>query len=125
MRRFPVALASVVALTAIGGGIALAAEGIQGKVDAQPLNVAAIVMFFAFVALTLFITYRAAMGTRTASDFYAAGGGITGLQNGLAIAGDYMSAASFLGISGLVYTSGFDGLIYSIGFLSAGRSCCS
>ena len=74
-------------------------------------------MFLAFVALTLFITYRAAMGTKTASDFYAAGGGITGLQNGLAIAGDYMSAASFLGISALVYSSGFDGLIYSIGFL--------
>ena len=117
MRRFPFALASVVALTALGGGIALAAEGIQGKVDVQPLNVAAIVMFFAFVALTLYITYRAAMGTRSAADFYAAGGGITGLQNGLAIAGDYMSAASFLGISGLVYSSGFDGLIYSIGFL--------
>jgi cation/acetate symporter len=117
MKRFPIALVSAVALTAIGGGIALAAEGIQGKVDTQPLNIVAIVMFFAFVALTLFITYRAAMGTKTASDFYAAGGGITGLQNGLAIAGDYMSAASFLGISGLVYSSGFDGLIYSIGFL--------
>ncbi len=57
------------------------------------------------------------MRTRTASDFYTAGGGITGFQNGLAIAGDYMSAASFLGISGLVFASGYDGLIYSIGFL--------
>ncbi len=53
----------------------------------------------------------------SAAQFYAAGGGITGLQNGLAIAGDYMSAASFLGISGLVYTTGYDGLIYSVGFL--------
>ena len=63
------------------------------------------------------ITYWAASRTKTAKDFYSAGGGITGFQNGLAIAGDYMSAASFLGISALVYTSGFDGLIYSIGFL--------
>ena len=81
------------------------------------LNWPAIVMFFIFVAGTLGITYRAAMQTRSAADFYAAGGGITGFQNGLAIAGDYMSAASFLGISGLVFASGFDGLIYSIGFL--------
>ncbi len=117
MKRFPIALTVSVALVAIGGGIALAAEGISGHVDQQPLNIVAIAMFFAFVALTLFITYRAAMGTKSAADFYAAGGGITGFQNGLAIAGDYMSAASFLGISGLVYSSGFDGLIYSIGFL--------
>jgi cation/acetate symporter len=81
------------------------------------LNWAAIAMFFTFVVATLGITYRAAMQTRSAADFYAAGGGITGFQNGLAIAGDYMSAASFLGISGLVFASGFDGLIYSIGFL--------
>ncbi len=81
------------------------------------INVIAIVMFLAFVAVTLGITYWAARRTKTANDFYAAGGGITGFQNGLAIAGDYMSAASFLGIAGLVYTSGFDGLIYAIGFL--------
>ena len=74
-------------------------------------------MFIAFVALTLGITYWAAKQTASAADFYAAGGGITGFQNGLAIAGDYMSAASFLGISGLVYTSGYDGLIYSVGWL--------
>lgn len=83
----------------------------------KSVNVIAIVMFVAFVAVTLGITYWAARRTKTASDFYAAGGGITGFQNGLAIAGDYMSAASFLGIAGLVYTSGFDGLIYAIGFL--------
>lgn len=77
----------------------------------------AIIMFVAFVMVTLGITYWAARRTRTAKDFYAAGGGITGFQNGLAIAGDYMSAASFLGIAGLVYLSGFDGLIYAIGFL--------
>jgi cation/acetate symporter len=63
------------------------------------------------------ITYWAAKQTKTAKDFYTAGGGITGFQNGMAIAGDYMSAASFLGISGLVYMAGYDGLIYSIGFL--------
>ena len=88
-----------------------------GTVQQQPLNWAAIGMFLLFVLGTLGITYRAAMQTKSAADFYAAGGGITGFQNGLAIAGDYMSAASFLGISALVFTSGFDGLIYSIGFL--------
>lgn len=77
----------------------------------------AIVMFVLFVALTLGITIWASKRTKTTRDFYAAGGGIGGFQNGLAIAGDYMSAASFLGIAGLVYMSGFDGLIYAIGFL--------
>ncbi len=81
------------------------------------VNVTAIVMFLSFVIVTLGITYWAARRTKTTADFYAAGGGITGFQNGLAIAGDYMSAASFLGIAGLVYISGFDGLIYAIGFL--------
>lgn len=81
------------------------------------INIIAISMFLAFVAATLGITYWAANKTKTTKDFYAAGGNVTGFQNGLAIAGDYMSAASFLGISGLVFASGFDGLIYSIGFL--------
>ncbi len=81
------------------------------------INVTAVVMFLVFISATLGITYWAAKRTKTASDYYAAGGGITGFQNGLAIAGDYMSAASFLGISALVFASGFDGLIYSIGFL--------
>ncbi len=88
--------------------------GVSGKRD---LNYAAISMFLVFVLATLGITYWAARRTKTAKDFYTAGGGITGFQNGLAIAGDYMSAASFLGISGLVYLKGYDGLIYSIGFL--------
>ena len=70
-----------------------------------------------FVAVTLGITCWAARRTRSTEHFYAAGRSITGLQNGLALAGDYMSAASFLGIAGLVSLSGFDGLIYSIGFL--------
>jgi cation/acetate symporter len=93
------------------------AEAVTGEVQKQPLNLPAIIMFLLFVAATLMITYWAAKRTRSTSDYYAAGGGITGLQNGLAIAGDYMSAASFLGISGLVFLSGYDGLIYSIGFL--------
>ncbi len=83
----------------------------------RELNIPAIIMFFIFVSGTLGITYWAAKKTKSASDFYTAGGGISGFQNGMAIAGDYMSAASFLGISGLVYLSGFDGLIYAIGFL--------
>lgn len=85
--------------------------------EPRPVNVTAIGMFALFVCATLGITWWAARRTRTTRDFYAAGGGISGLQNGLAISGDYMSAASFLGISGLVFASGFDGLIYSIGFL--------
>ena len=97
--------------------IVIAADAIQGEVTRQPVNVTAITMFLLFVTGTLGITYWAARRTKSTKDFYAAGGKITGLQNGLAIAGDYMSAASFLGISGLVFASGFDGLIYSIGFL--------
>ena len=77
----------------------------------------AIFMFFIFLSLTLFVTYWAARHTKNLKTFYAAGGNITGLQKGLAISGDFMSAASFLGISGLVFSVGFDGLIYSIGFL--------
>ncbi|AKA38964.1 cation/acetate symporter ActP [Yersinia ruckeri] len=93
------------------------AEAISGEVQRQPLNIQAIVMFLLFVGATLYITYWASKRTRSRQDYYTAGGRITGFQNGLAIAGDFMSAASFLGISALVYTSGYDGLIYSIGFL--------
>jgi cation/acetate symporter len=80
-------------------------------------HASAILGFFLFIALSLGITWWAARRTRSAEHFYAAGRSITGFQNGLALAGDYMSAASFLGIAGLVALSGFDGLIYSIGFL--------
>ena len=97
--------------------VVYAADAIQGEVDKQSVNPTAIIMFLAFVTATLGITYWAARRTKSTKDFYAAGGSITGFQNGLAIAGDYMSAASFPGISGLVFASGFDGLIYSIGFL--------
>ncbi len=100
------------------GSIAVFAAGaLEGEVQKQALNMSAIVMFLIFVGATLGITYWAAKRTKSAKDFYTAGGGITGFQNGMAIAGDYMSAASFLGISGLVYMKGYDGLIYSIGFL--------
>lgn len=96
---------------------AWAAGADLGQAEQQPTNWTAISMFAMFVVGTLFITKWAAAKTKSASDFYTAGGGITGFQNGLAIAGDYMSAASFLGISAAVMASGFDGLIYSIGFL--------
>ncbi len=101
----------------LGSLAVIAGEALSGEVQKQPLNMSAIVMFLIFVAATLGITYWAAKRTKTAKDFYTAGGGITGFQNGMAIAGDYMSAASFLGISALVYGKGYDGLIYSIGFL--------
>ena len=100
-----------VAATAYGAGADL------GQAVKQATNWTAISMFATFVVFTLFITKWAAAKTKSAADFYTAGGGITGFQNGLAIAGDYMSAASFLGISAAVMASGFDGLIYSIGFL--------
>jgi cation/acetate symporter len=114
MSRAAAALAAVLLLAAPA---AHAAGALDGPVQMQSVNPIAIAMFAGFVLLTLGITYWAAKRTKSTKDFYAAGGNITGLQNGVAIAGDYMSAASFLGISAAVYTSGFDGLIYSIGFL--------
>ncbi|EAH8208224.1 cation acetate symporter [Campylobacter upsaliensis] len=88
-----------------------------GEVSQKPLNITAITMFLLFVLATLFITYYSNKKSQSKSGFYIAGGNITGMQNGMAIAGDFMSAASFLGITALVFTNGFDGLIYSIGFL--------
>lgn len=82
-----------------------------------PLNIVAITMFVIFVGITLLITYFSNKISKTSSGFYTAGGNITGMQNGIAIAGDYMSAASFLGITALVFSNGFDGLLYSLGFL--------
>jgi cation/acetate symporter len=102
----------------VGASVAAYAAGADlGQAQKQGTNWTAISMFAMFVIGTLFITKWAASKTKSAADFYTAGGGITGFQNGLAIAGDYMSAASFLGISAAVMASGFDGLIYSIGFL--------
>ncbi len=109
---------TLIALGALlASGAALSAGADLGNTAKQATNWTAIVMFGIFVLFTLYITKWAAGKTKTAADFYTAGGGITGFQNGLAIAGDYMSAASFLGISGLVFANGFDGLIFSIGWL--------
>lgn len=104
-------------LALLGFSLPAWADALTGDVQKQPLNISAIVMFFIFVAATLYITYWAAKQNKSTKDFYTAGGGISGFQNGLAIAGDFMSAASFLGISAMVYTTGYDGLIYSTGFL--------
>jgi cation/acetate symporter len=109
------ALGTLALLAAAAGAHAAGAD--LGQVQKQATNWTAIGMFGVFVLFTLFITKWAAARTKSAADFYTAGGGITGFQNGLAIAGDYMSAASFLGISAAVMAAGFDGLIYSIGFL--------
>ena len=78
-----------------------------------------IAIFLLFVALTLVIVYRASRNNNTAADYYAAGRSFTGPQNGIAISGDYLSAASFLGIAGAIAINGYDGFLYSIGFLVA------
>ena len=110
-------LKSLVLGFGLAPGMALAQTANAGGATGPSTDWTAIAMFLFFVAVTLGITYWAAKRTRTAAHFYAAGGGVTGLQNGLAITGDYMSAASFLGISGFVYAWGYDGLIYSVGWL--------
>ncbi len=101
----------------LAAGAALAAGGaIEGDVAQRSVNITAIAMFLFFVAATLVLTAWAARRTRSTSDFYTAGGGITGFQNGLAIAGDYMSAAAFLGVSGMVFGKGVDGVFYTVGW---------
>ncbi len=95
--------------------LAIAGPAIEAT-EKQGINLHAIVMFILFVGLTLGITDWAARRTKSTSDFYTAGGGITGWQNGLAIAGDYMSAATLLGLTAMTYTQGFDGYIYMIAF---------
>ncbi len=110
---------SAVNLLGIPLGLVLSCVANAAASDAvqkQPVNPSAIAMFFVFVAFTLIITYWAARRTRTTSDFYTAGGGISGFQNGLAVAGDYMSAATILGVVSLVYLRGYDGLLYVVGF---------
>ena len=88
------------------------------QTEKQATNWHAIIMFCIFVALTMGITYWAASRTKSTADFYTAGGGITGFQNGLAIAGDYMSAATLLGLTAMVYTQGYDGYIYMLAFFA-------
>jgi cation/acetate symporter len=109
MNRLLVALSLLAA-----PALALAGGPLEGQTEKQPLNVHAIGMFLVFVALTMGITWWAANRTRSAADYYTAGGGITGLQNGLAIAGDYMSAATLLGLTAMVFGKGYDGYIYMI-----------
>ncbi|WP_374245765.1 cation acetate symporter [Zoogloea sp.] len=104
-------------LALLAPAMAFAGDAISAT-EKQPLNLHAIGMFVLFVSMTLGITYWAAGRTKSASDFYTAGGGITGFQNGLAIAGDYMSAATLLGLTALVYTKGVDGYIYMIAFFA-------
>jgi cation/acetate symporter len=105
------ALIFIVAISAFAAGDA------SFEATKRELNIPAIIMFFIFIVFTLGLTVWAARRTKSASDFYTAGGGITGFQNGLAIAGDYMSAAAFLGVSGLIYLKGYDGVIYAVSFL--------
>ncbi len=107
----------ILALISIFAVAMFAAGDATFEASKRDINIPAIVMFFIFIGATLGITYWAASKTKSASDFYTAGGGISGFQNGMAIAGDYMSAASFLGLSGLVYLKGYDGLVYAVGFL--------
>jgi cation/acetate symporter len=97
---------------------AMAGDVLQ-NVEKQPINITAISMFLVFVVTTLGITYWAASKTKSMDDFYNAGGGITGFQNGLALAGDYMSAAALLGVTSMIFFNGFDGVLYSISFFVA------
>ena len=106
-------------------GLAFAADAI-GPTEKQATNWHAIIMFCIFVAMTMGITYWAANRTKSTADFYTAGGGITGFQNGLAIAGDYMSAATLLGLTAMVYTQRVTTVTSTCSpFSLAGRSSCS
>ncbi|CAN7263623.1 cation acetate symporter [Paraburkholderia hospita] len=98
---------------------AMAAAEVLEKVQKQPLNTTAIVMFLAFVVATLGITFWAASKTKSMKDFYNAGGGISGFQNGLALAGDYMSAAALLGVTSMIFFNGYDGMLYAVSFFVA------
>ncbi|WP_342245383.1 cation acetate symporter [Pseudomonas sp. OTU5201] len=100
------------------GGLLATESALAADAAARPLNWNAIYMFLAFVLFTLGITRWAALRTRSTADFYTAGGGLTGFQNGLAIAGDMISAASFLGISAMMFMNGYDGLLYALGVLA-------
>lgn len=99
-------------------GIMVTDLALAAETAARPLNWNAIGMFMVFVLFTLGVTRWAALRTRSTSDFYTAGGGMTGFQNGLAIAGDMISAASFLGISAMMFLNGYDGLLYALGVLA-------
>ncbi len=98
--------------------MAFAGGPLEGQTEQQATNWHAIIMFCIFVTMTMGITYWAASRTKSTADFYTAGGGITGFQNGLAIAGDYMSAATLLGLTAMVYSQGYDGYIYMLAFFA-------
>ena len=98
--------------------MAFAGGPLEGQTEQQATNWHAIIMFCIFVTMTMGITYWAASRTKSTADFYTAGGGITGFQNGLAIAGDYMSAATLLGLTAMVYGQGYDGYIYMLAFFA-------
>jgi cation/acetate symporter len=108
--------------TALGlfavAAMAFAGGPLEGVTEKQATNWHAIIMFCIFVAMTMGITYWASSRTKSTADFYTAGGGITGFQNGMAIAGDYMSAATLLGLTAMVYTQGYDGYIYMLAFFA-------
>jgi cation/acetate symporter len=108
----------ITTLGLLGLSAAAVAADAVAQTEKQATNWHAIIMFLIFVALTMGITYWAANRTKTTADFYTAGGGITGFQNGLAIAGDYMSAATLLGLTAMVYTQGYDGYIYMLAFFA-------
>ena len=116
MRRLT-QLGSALALLALSA-MAYAGPPVEGALEKQATNWHAIIMFCIFVALSMGITYWASSRTKSTADFYTAGGGITGMQNGLAIAGDYMSAATLLGLTALVYGQGFDGYLYMLSFFA-------
>jgi cation/acetate symporter len=111
--RMPVLTVLTGAALVASAGVAFAAS----PTDKQPLNWSAITMFFVFVAFTLGVTYWAAKRTMSTSDYYAAGSAITGTQNGIAIAGDLLSAATLLGISSLIFAKGYDGFLYCLSLI--------
>jgi len=107
-------LSATAAVLALVAGPALAQTAVPPQFQFLTFGV-----FAAIIALTMYVTYIAAKKVKTSADFYAAGGAVSGLQNGWAIAGDYLSAASFLGIAGLISLYGYDGFMYSVGWLVA------
>jgi cation/acetate symporter len=104
---------------ALGATLLVGAEPAFAQAVAPQWRFLTFSVFAAIIALTMYVTFLAAKRVKTTADFYAAGGGVSGLQNGWAIAGDYLSAASFLGIAGLISLYGYDGFMYSVGWLVA------
>jgi len=108
-------LAGLLGVAALGASFASHAQSAVGEGKGS----ITFIVFAVIIAITMYVTYLAAKRVRSASDFYTAGGAVSGWQNGWAISGDYLSAASFLGIAGLISLYGYDGFMYSVGFLVA------